>query len=308
MHIQDKLKKYAQLEERAEKLRNEIANNKDAKERLEQELSQCHSQRSARDEASKHIRKGIIWLTISVVLIILEVMCLTETLIVGYNDFEIIDLAIILIPLICAIRQFSKGGNLKRFASDEDLAKMISELTEKLSVFKEPKKQLKKIKAEMAAYNGRNWDLSAFRGSPADTAQLEEDLEDLLIALKYNDDKDFALNCWLAKNQIVDSTAIITNDNATKEKYAHVGPTIIATGSWPLLLINACNISMTMEILMLAMHTNGEGIPFCEALERMKMRKPENEDEQALWDLANEVIPDMIAKVVFALKDAMRNT
>ena len=56
---------------------------------------------------------------------------------------------------------------------------------------------------------------------------------------------------------------------------------------------------------MLYLGTKGEGFPFPEALERIKMRKPETEDEQALWDLANKVIPHMIVKVVFALKNAM---
>lgn len=306
MRIQRKLKEFALLEEKTEALRIQIAENKPEKERLEKELAHYQSQRRARVEASNHIRKGIIWLAISLGLIVLEIMCLTETLIVGHNDAEIIDFIIILVPLICAIIQFSKGGNLKKFGTDEELRKMILERIEEISVLEEPQKQLEKIESQLREYKGQNWDLSTFHGSSADTAKLEEDLVELLIALKYNDDDDFVVNCWLAKNQIIDSTAIITNDNATKGKYDHIGPTIIATGSWPLLLINACNISLSMEILMLALHTKGEGIPFAEALERIKMRKPENEEEQALWDLANEVIPSMIAKVVAALKTAMR--
>ena len=306
MHIQRKLKEFALLEERAEALREQIAENEPKKEQVEKELAHYQSQRRARNEAAKHIRKGIIWLAIGLALIVFEIMCLTETLIVGYSDPGIIDFIIILVPLVCAITQFSKGGNLKKFASDEELRKMIVERLEEISAFEVPEKQLEEIESQLRKYKGRNWDLSAFRGSPADTAKLEEDLVDLLIALKYNDDADFAINCWLAKNQIVDSTAMITNDTATKEKYDHIGPTIIATGSWPLLLINACDISLSMEILMLATHTNGKGISFAKALENIKMRKPENEEEQMLWDLANEVIPSMIANVVGALKIAMR--
>ena len=305
MHIQRKLSEFVQLEEKAEALRIQIAENEPEKERLEEELAYYQSQQLARDEASRHIRKGVIWLVISLVLLVLEIMCLTETLIVGYSDFEVIDLVIVLIPLIIAIIQFSKGGNLKKFASDEDLRKMILERLEKIATLKEPEKQLVEIVCKLREYNGRNWDLSAFHGSSADTAKLEEDLVDLLIALKYNDNDNFVLNCWLVKYEIANSTAMITNDNATKEKYDHVGPTIIETGSWPLLLINAYSISLSMEILMLAMHTNGKGISFPEALENIKMRKPENEEEHALWDLANEVIPSVIAKVVCAVKKAM---
>lgn len=309
MGIQAKLQKIAQVEEQVEALNKQYDESYDQRKRITKEVDNCISKKQARQEAASHKKKGIIGLVITVILVILEIMCLTETLIVGYSDPDLIDFVIIAIPLIYAITHFVKAKNLMPSETEQELSQKLDALIEEYKPFEELDNQLDEAGdrlRELTTYHGRDWDLTTFHGSADDTAKLAEDLEDLLIALKYNqDDTDFLTNCWLVKNQLKSSVAMISNDTATHEKYSHVGPTIIETGSWPLLLINACDISLSGEVLMLYLGTKGEGFPFPEALERIKMRKPETEDEQALWDLANKVIPHMIVKVVFALKNAM---
>ena len=308
MKIKEKLESFAALAEKAESLRNKIADSTAVKEQLEMQLSNCREQRSARDAAHGHRIKGLLLLAVAVILGVVEIMCLTETLIVGYSDLDFIDLIILLVPLVFAIKHLAKAKGTAKGGTDEELAAEIRRLMEELKAFEVQEDELAEIEEKMR-YTGANWDFSMFRGESSAISRLEEDCVDLLIVLKYTDgDEDFITDCWLARNEVRAFTAGVANDETTKGNFERGTMALRDSGSWILQLINAVNLSLDGALMMAALDTDGEGVSFQFALETTKVRKPENEEEQIIWDLAHEVVPDLVFAVGYRTRQAIKDS
>ena len=305
MGFKAKLEHYEQQLKKAASLKETIKRNKDEKDRLQTQLNSCNRKISEVSEAPGFRKKGIIFLTIGVVLLLLEIMLLTETLIVGYSDFGAIDLVIIGIPLVLGLRNLKKAFDASKCGNLYTLTAEQAKLEQALSVFQTADDELKEIE-ESLKYRGREWDFSRFYGTADEIAELEQDFEDLLIVLKHNQENtQLHVNCWLSVNVIKQFSASVTKDQATTDAHNRGHQYLRDSGSWIGQLVNGASSSLDVELLIVGLKTDGEGLSFADALKKIGVRAPTNEDEQAIWDVAHEEIPHLVFSVGYELKQSM---
>lgn len=280
------------------KLETDVQTQKAAKEHTAQALNQCMDKLCVYSHNQKAKKSGIIWLVISGLLAIAEVLLLTE-IIPGYGDFQFIDLVIIGIPLFFGIRKMKSVLDLPQ-ESIEELDAQRQNLQAELARYDDKlEQQLRAARNDldnMTRYTGRNWDISTFTATPENVAAMEKDFEDLLIALKYSKDRDFKINCWLSANEIKRSTAEFNNQKSTVAAYDRGTKAMKNAGSWKLEVALIAMGVLTVEILNAALSGGyGKGTTFEELLQKSNVRKPANKDEEAILALTGEVMADLAA-------------
>ena len=305
MGFKAKLEHYKQQLKRAESLEETLERNKDERDRIASLHISCNRKIQEASQAPGLRKKGIIFLVIGIVLLILEIMLLTETVIVGYSDFDAIDLVIIGIPLVLGIRNLKKASDASKCGNLDALHAEKSKLENQLAVFKATEDELSEIE-ESLKYHGREWDFSRFYATPETLSELEQDFEDLLIVLKHNrENSQLHVNCWLSVNVINQFSASVTQNQAATDAHNRGHQRLRDSGSWIGQLINGASSSMDVELLIVGLKTDGEGLSFADALKKIGVRAPANEDEQALWDVAHEEIPYLVFSVGYELKKSM---
>ena len=289
-------KKIDTQKKKIEQLEAEVKKNKDAKHKVLRALSLCNSN----DEAFRKAKKWrIIWLIIAGVMTI-EMIPILGRLIQNFQNFGlsgilsiiITFLIVTIIPLCLAIK------NQKKVKTFEGLDAQRQNLEDELARYNDVEKELQKVKS----YTGRDWDISTFQATPENVAAMEKDFEDLLIALHFSNDKDFKINCWLSANEIKRSTAEFGNQKSTVAAYARGTTAIKNAGSWKLEVALIAMATISMALLNVALY-NGQGssATFKELLGKSNVRKPVNEDEEALLALTSEVISDLAFEVKYSL-------
>lgn len=305
MGFKAKLEHYEQQLQKAASLKETIKRNKDERDRIASLHASCNRKIQEAIQAPGLRKKGIIFLAIGIVLLILEIMMLTETVIVGYSDFDAIDLVIIGIPLVLGLWNLKKASDASKCGNPDTLQSEKNKLEQELSVFKAADDELAEIEKSLK-YHGREWDFSRFYGTADEIAELEQDFEDLLIVLKHNrENSQLHVNCWLSVNVIKQFTATVKKDQATTDAHNRGHQRLRDSGSWIGQLINGASSSLDVEILIVGLKTDGDGFPFADALKKIGVRAPANEDEQALWDVAHEEIPHLVFSVGYELKKSM---
>lgn len=289
-------KKIDTQKKKIEQLEAEVKKNKDAKHKVLRALSLCNSN----DEAFRKAKKWrIIWLIIAGVMTI-EMIPILGRLIQNFQNFGlsgllsiiITFLIVAIIPLCLAIK------NQRKVKTFEGLDAQRQNLEDELARYNDVEKELQKVKR----YTGRDWDISTFQATPENVAAMEKDFEDLLIALHFSNDKDFKINCWLSANEIKRSTAEFGNQKSTVAAYARGTTAIKNAGSWKLEVALIAMATISMALLNVALY-NGQGssATFEELLGKSNVRKPVNEDEEALLALTSEVISDLAFEVKYSL-------
>lgn len=300
MNVREKISRYAQALESEREIRQKLDDNDAVKEEVDAAVESCQEKLSARGDAPRHQRNGILLLIVGLIFIVVEILCLTG-IIPGMDNTLILDLIIIAIPFFFAIKQFKKAAEAKKLGSEEELMaeyrRLLKEQEDCNALDEKLTEEWSAVEAE-TEYTGKEWDLSAFYGTPEEIEEMEKDFVDLLIVLKHNKaDEHYIMNCWLALNEIRSSSATMSKDNEKIKAFQRGSEAIRDSDSWILKLVNATNIALSFAILMAAMGTHGPGMPFQEAIENIKLRKPETDDERAILELAEEVVPDFVDAV-----------
>lgn len=297
-------KKIDTQKEKIKKLKAEVKQNKDAKQKIASALSQCMDKLGAYSDAHKAKKRGIIWLVVAGILAITEIVLLMG-IVPGNEDFQVIDLVIIGIPLFFGIKNL-KAQIPQYQESVEDLTAQRQKLQEELARFDDTlEQQLQTAQNDLnniTRYTGREWDISTFYATPENVAAMEKDFENLLVALKYSNSSDFKINCWLSANEIKRSTAEFGNQKSTVAAYARGTTAIKNAGSWKLEVALIAMGVISFALLNVALY-NGQGssATFEELLGKSNVRKPVNEDEKALLALTSEVISDLAFEVKYSL-------
>lgn len=305
MNVREKLKRYTALVEKAEKLRNEIAENNQKKMEIEMQLAGCQSRLNALNKAT---RKKWLDYYLPVLCIVLVVYLVSGM--VGVVELPDIDLAtswstiaaVIIFLIIFIIYRLGRSAKARKIGNGGELTAQIARLQSELEPFSAAEKELEELEDELE-YSGEEWDMRGFDGTAEEIAEMEEDFVDLLIVLKHRpDDTDFIANSWISLNELQATNASWAGDQALEAEYRKGFEVVRDSGSWVLKLWNAANASLIVELLKIQMRGDGEGLPYEEALKRVDVRPPENEEEQALWDLAQEVLPNVVFKVCYELR------
>ena len=302
MSISEKISKIEQLRAQIPVLEEKLNKNKAAKSAAESRALTYTSHLSAMREAPKLKRWGIICLAVSFLLIVVEIMALLEIGIEGYGNFELIDLVIIAVPLFLGITRMKKARDACAYGSEQELEAQRNAAHAEIARYDSWAARLEAAK-NAGKYTGRDWDLSKFYATPENVAAMENDFEDLLIALKYTDDTQFIINCWLSANEIKRTTATFGKDKLTMEAYDRGTRRMKESGSWKLEVALIAMGVLSVELLNIALSGGqGKGTTFDELMEKSDVRKPANADEDALFALTREVSRKLAFEVGYALK------
>ena len=256
---------------------------------LELELDECRSKLEQLKEIPKKRTRGIIFLLISAVLLVLEILCLTETLIVGYGGFSLIDLVIIGIPFFMGIKTLNTKSDLP---SKEDLEKQEKKLLESLEDAKEDYPKFEAANNALS-YTGQQWDLLTFQPTPKNVADMERDFEDLMIAIQCTQDTDLMVNNWFTLKELRHMNAIFADDQAIKDAYDAASARIRETESWTLQLVLCAMSALSLVLLNVYMGGNGDNTGTLKDLWSKGSKPPQNADEQTLLDVTNDAVEDI---------------
>ncbi len=288
MAITKKLEKRQQQIKRLTELEAKAKNYRGVKESLQGELEKCRAQIAQAKDGPRRKRKGIIWLLVGLALLAVEVMCVME-IIPGYSDVDPIDFVIMGIPLLIGIRNLVKAGKAKGSETLQTLKGRESSLLERLDALEKEARELEGLRMKLA-YTGKDWDITTFVASPSNVAAMEDDLEDLFIALKYTDDPAAFANSWLAKNEMIHLTAILNQNQRQMQAFDRGTKEMKNAGSWKLEIALLVTATLSINLMNVAMSGGkGKGADFYEIYDGSDVRKPKNAEEEAFLELVEDV-------------------
>ena len=282
---------------------------KKEKAAVQSRLNDIRQKISLVSSAAKQKKQGIIWVAIGVVLAILEVMMLAEILIVGYSDFDVVDLVLIAIPLIIGLTKLKKAGAAKNAGSISALEQECQALDLQMKKFQELDEQLEEAEEErsrLTTYTGRKWDISSFVATHANVAAMEKDFEDMLVSLKYSYTNSDIINSWLCLNEIQQSNASLSQDAATTAAFDRGVKEMKQSGSWKLEIALLAMCPLKIVILSFAVGTGDGNMTFEEALASSDVRPAQTQEEKDLLALVSEVMPKVVSALRAELKKSVQ--
>ena len=247
-----------------------------------------------------------MWLVIAVLLVIIEVVAVLGMLGPEYSDVETVDFFIMGIPAIVGIVNLvnakKKAAELGAETEEElraEKSRLLDEI-EDLGDAEEPS-------CGMLAYTGKNWDLSTFRGTPAEVAALEKDFVELLISLYHTATRpNHLFYHWLVENELRAWKATLTGDKKLEEQFKQGTQAMLDSGSWILQILNAARTSIAAQLSTAAMHkalgikSEEITLSYYQVLENNGVRKAQTDDEKKIMSMIG-----VLAGVLRTINDMM---
>ena len=259
------------------------------------EMEKCKAAITRMEEAPKLKKQGNFLIVLGVLLIVFEIMLLTETFITGYSDFDTVDVMIIGAVLIWGIVRKVKGFKeyrqiINTYESAEKLKKELMKAEADVEKYRKVGDEYKKAKEELAyytTYRGNEWDLNSVCLTESLERQLANDLADLVRAIAFTNDKAFIVDNWFSLACMEDFMR-----GASPEVCNKLGNST----NWIVVVTSLAMSVFSLEIMRLQWGRD-ETMDMEKALSMSKAGLPKTEEQKEYFELLKLAVPKIVNEV-----------